>query len=359
MSHSRARSLFLAGALVAAALVPAAAAGAAPPSKADVARAEHDRIVSYWTPERMRAAKPRDFERLPDGSFSLAPRPARGKSGGSGGGTGGGGTTAVTGATWSLNGTPVNEATGKVYFQFTDTDGWICSGTVIVDGGVSTQSLVLTAGHCAYDQKTGSFAKNWMFIPDFDERPTYDCPSTEYGCWTAKALVAHEGFTTEAAFTTRATLHDFAVAVVGPGGKAGVKEDLDAAVGSAYGLKFSQEADLSGGKVASAFGYPAAKKYNGSVLTYCSGPTTTDPYNGGLTWGLACDMTGGSSGGPWFDSSLDLRSGTSGAVVSLNSYGYQGQNYMFGPRFNSETRAVYDAALGGTAAGGAVIHALP
>jgi V8-like Glu-specific endopeptidase len=218
---------------------------------------------------------------------------------------------------------------------------------------------VLTAGHCVYDQETGSFAKNWMFIPDFDEKPTYDCPSTEYGCWTATALVAHEGFTSETAFTTQATLHDFAVAVVGPGGKTGVPSDLDAAVKHSYGLRFNADSDLSGAKVARAFGYPAAKKYNGSVLTYCSGPTTTDPYNGGLTWGLACNMTGGSSGGPWFDSSLDLATGTGGAVVSLNSYGYQGLNYMFGPKFNNDTSAVYTTALVGKAAAGAVLHALP
>jgi hypothetical protein len=176
---------------------------------------------------------------------------------------------------------------------------------------------------------------------------------------TATALVAHKGFTTEAGFTTDATLHDFAVAIVGPGGRTGVNPDLDTAVRYSYGLKFNADADLAGGKVASAFGYPAAKKYNGSVLTYCSGPTTTDPYNGGLTWGLGCNMTGGSSGGPWFDSSLNLSTGNGGAVVSLNSYGYQGLSYMFGPKFNDDTRDVYNTALSGNAAGGAVAHTLP
>ena len=66
---SRTSSLLLAGAVLAAALAPAAVAGAAPQGKADKAKAEHERIVAYWTPERMKAAKPRDFERLPDGSF--------------------------------------------------------------------------------------------------------------------------------------------------------------------------------------------------------------------------------------------------------------------------------------------------
>jgi V8-like Glu-specific endopeptidase len=355
MSHSRTRALVLATAVLAAALAPAAVAGAAAPAKGDTARAEHDRIVAYWTPERMKAAKPRDFVRNADGSFSLAATPKAKPSGENKGKPGGDtttSTTTVTGATWTLNETPVNELTGKVYFQFTETDGWICSGTVVDDGRDSASSLVLTAGHCVYDQATQRFASNWLFIPDFDEAPTYTCSRTEYGCWTATELVAHAGFTSETKFTTKATLHDFAVAVVGSGGKDGVVPDLDAAVGGSYGLEID---GVAAGDTLSAFGYPAAKKYSGNVLTYCSGPITTDPYNSGQTWGLACDMTGGSSGGPWF-TGIDTKSGSGGAVGSLNSYGYRGLTYMFGPKFDQNTRAVYETAKTGTVTNGAVVR---
>ena len=57
-------------------------------------------------------------------------------------------------------------------------------------------------------------------------------------------------------------------------------------------------------------------------------------------------MTGGSSGGPWLVGTLtasQIASG-SGSVGSVNSYGYSGLKYMFGPRFNSSTQTTFNAA---------------
>ena len=80
MSRSRSFALVVAAALTAA-LAPAALASAAAPATADNARAEHDRIVAYWTPERMKAAKPRDFVRQKDGSFAARRRRPRAGTG--------------------------------------------------------------------------------------------------------------------------------------------------------------------------------------------------------------------------------------------------------------------------------------
>jgi hypothetical protein len=57
---------------------------------------------------------------------------------------------------------------------------------------------------------------------------------------------------------------------------------------------------------------------------------------------MACDMTGGSSGGPWLGA-FDEATGV-GALSSLNSYGYQGVQAMFGPKFNQNTLDVYNRA---------------
>ena len=95
-----------------------------------------------------------------------------------------------------------------------------------------------------------------------------------------------------------------------------------------------------------AFGYPAAGKYKGNKLTYCAGNIIQDVYNANKTWGLACDMTGGSSGGGWFK---DFNEGTGvGSLGSLNSYGYSGIKNMYGPKFNANTQDVYNAADGAT-----------
>ena len=43
---------------------------------------------------------------------------------------------------------------------------------------------------------------------------------------------------------------------------------------------------------------------------------------------------------------LNLASGEGGKIGSLNSYGYTGLNYMFGPKFDSKAKSVYDTAKG-------------
>jgi V8-like Glu-specific endopeptidase len=200
----------------------------------------------------------------------------------------------------------------------------------------SDVSLVLTAAHCAYDQANNSFATNWMFIPDFDAAPSYSCGATVYGCWTAQALVVDSGFATAGGFNAQATRHDYAFAVVGAGGDN--LAQLDGTVGS-FAIQFS---GVSSRNTLYAFGYPAAGKYQGSDLTYCAGKIGTDPYNSGNTWSMACDMTGGSSGGPWL-ASFNENTGV-GILSSLNSYGYSGIRNMYGPKFNDNTQATFTSA---------------
>jgi len=101
------------------------------------------------------------------------------------------------------------------------------------------------------------------------------------------------------------------------------------------------------GGVLAAFGYPAAGKYDGSVLTFCEGPIGEDARNSNATWSMACDMTGGSSGGPWLagmDHEDQELTGRGGGLSSLNSYGYSDEPFMYGPKFNTDTQAVYEAA---------------
>jgi V8-like Glu-specific endopeptidase len=299
----------------------------------------HEQIVAHWTPARMAAAIPRDFDYHPGRGFAPAAKPPGTPGGPGGGGGDGDGTGFTNGASWTAGGV-IKERTGKVYFEM-DGVGYVCSGTVATDGR-STVSLVLTAGHCAYDETNEEFATNWLFIPDFDQSPTFTCANTEYGCWTAQALVVHEGYATAGGFNTQATLHDFAFAVVGPGGKSGTAQ-LDTTVGS-YPVVIP--GFTASGQTSYAFGYPAAGKYKGNDLTYCAGSIFEDPYNDELTWGVPCKMTGGSSGGPWL-SSFNT-STTAGGLSSLNSYGYSGVAAMHGPKFNSDTAAVLNAANSAT-----------
>ncbi|MDP8905884.1 MAG: trypsin-like peptidase domain-containing protein [Chloroflexota bacterium] len=313
---------------------------AGPPARADAARAEHERVVRFWTPARMAAAIPRD--RALSGEAALSPNNnGKGKPGGGGGDGGDTSTTNVTGAGWGNKGGTVRTAVGKVFFKLSGTL-YTCSGSVANDSR-STYSLVLTAAHCAFDETGDVFATDWLFIPDYEASPTRTCNNTKYGCWTASALVIHKGYKDATGFNSQATVHDFAFAVVGGGGKSGESKQLDTTVGS-FPITFNQFAE---GTRMYAFGYPAAGKYKGNKLIYCAGPIFYDSWNDNQTYGLACDMTGGSSGGPWFTNFNE--STGSGTLSSLNSYGYSSlKGYMFGPKFNDNTADVYNSADGAT-----------
>jgi V8-like Glu-specific endopeptidase len=224
---------------------------------------------------------------------------------------------------------------------------YICSGSVIEDGSTTNgYSTVLTAGHCVYDAYDG-WATNWLYIPDFDDAPTYTCANTYFGCWTATRLATHERFVTAGGFNDQAVEGDFAFARVGLGGKGTTGTlELDAVTGG-YDLKIGGVARTD---TLWAFGYPAAGRYKGKDLTYCRGTLADDPY-GADTWGMACNMTGGSSGGPWLADTTDPAN-VEGRVASLNSYGYQGLSYMFGPKFTTDTSTIQGDAIDGSATSG-------
>lgn len=308
------RSLIAMPVLMAAvAMLVVTAAHAAPPT--DPGRSEHERIVRYWTPDRAERARPREIER----NVPLDPQ-AKPGSGGSSSGS--------TGAYWSGGGL-VKKTTGRVLFTLSGTD-YVCSGSVVADARIDA-SLVLTAGHCVFDDAKDAFATNWLFVPDYETGRTFNCAVTAYGCWTAQALV------TTAAWGNSDFNEDYAFAIMGPGGKDGATQ-LDTAVGT-QAITFTVSPV---GQSIYAFGYPAAQKYNGQRLAYCNGTAITDAY-GSTDGGLACDMTGGSSGGPWF-TGFNPATGA-GTLTSVNSFKYRGlSTYMWGPFFDSYGASTYSAA---------------
>ena len=305
--------------------------GAAGARNADAARrAEHDRIVAYWTPARIAAAQWKDY-RVDSKTGRITPfaRP------------GGGG-----GASWTGNGA-IEQRSGRILFS-TEGGDWICSGSV-VNSTSGSGATVLTAGHCVYDGSEG-WSFNFMYIPDFDDAPTYTCSQTVHGCWTATRLGVHENFHPSGFGPDAALRVDYGFALVGAGGHSGTA-DLDTVTGG-YGLNTGTVANSV---VKWAFGYPAAGKYKGRDLTYCTGSTADDPYGVG-TWGMVCNMTGGSSGGPWIYGTTNPATYTDQTLLtSVNSYGYQGLNYMFGPRFNAATGTVFGDVQDGSATGGTTV----
>lgn len=334
------------------------AGSATKPANPGSASSEHQRIIDFWTNERVAQAIPRDFIKTGPNQYQLAAQPTKGGPGSNKRpittttttppsptttaiSTGAG---ATTGSSWNGGGN-IADTTGKVLFAM-GSSYYVCSASVVTDNA-SDRSIVLTAGHCVYDQATGQFATNWMYIPNYDAKParlsTGDtfCGSTVHGCWTATSLVAHSGFTSQTRFNDAAVLHDFGFAVLGLGGNhsggSGDPKVLVETLGS-HQIAFN---NIDSG-VVDAFGYPAAQKYKGNDLVYCEGPIGFDFRMDNDTYRIACDMTGGSSGGPWLD---DFYGAAGGILTSLNSYGYTGDQSMYGPKFDAKTEAAYTAAL--------------
>ena len=205
-----------------------------------------------------------------------------------------------------------------------------------VTDDMEDRSIAVTAAHCVYENEGSSeFATNWMYIPQYEaiekdlhilNNNTLVCEDAPHGCYTTDTLVVHDGFASAGGFNGAAIQYDFAFAVL----------DADLESIGAQAIAFGA---VSKGTSAYAFGYPHDPTFNHD-LTYCAGGLNFDNRFFKLTYKLKCDMTGGASGGPWFSSFND---GT-GTVMSVNSYGYAGGGAMYGPKFNTNTQDLFEAA---------------
>lgn len=204
---------------------------------------------------------------------------------------------------------------GKVFFTLGGAD-YVCSGNAVVSANEATVS---TAGHCV-NEGPGAFATKWVFVP------AYENGQAPYGTFAASELVAPTEWTTDGDIT-----YDTAFAVVSDQSGVSLTDQVGAS-----GVAFNQPR----GEFYSAYGYPAAKPFDGQSLESCSGSAIDDPYGQSMSQGISCDMTGGSSGGPWF-----LGTGSGGYQNSVNSFGYGSvRNTMFGPYWGSVIEQSYQEA---------------
>ncbi|MBL1084500.1 peptidase [Streptomyces actinomycinicus] len=314
--------LLTVGALFTGGLVHAGAAEAAPdaadsgPSAAThtTSTAAQHKARTFWTAERMRGATPLDLLLTEQAARTLKAPESHGRS------TTVAPTAALAsfpqaGGAWTGGGA-VAATSGRVFFTFQGRTA-SCTGNAVTSQNAST---VITAGHCVKYQ--GSWHTNWVFVPG------YDNGKAPYGQWAAAKTL-----TTPQWEASEDMNNDVGAAVVSPlNGRT-----LTSVVG-AQGIQFN------GGynKPMYSFGFPAASPYDGTKLIYCSGNSSKD-FLFTQDHGLACNMTGGSSGGPWF-TGFNEATGT-GLQVSVNSFGYVFlPNRMFGPYFGDVAKALYDKA---------------
>jgi hypothetical protein len=153
----------------------------------------------------------------------------------------------------------------------------------------------------------------------------------------------NRGFTSAGGFNDQAVQYDWSFAVITAAGTKGTVLDSTPGIGT-----FNVDTTtMNVGSKVYDFGYPAAGRYHGSDLIYCADQIFTDPNTANATFGIDCNMTGGSSGGPWlFPFSETTGVGT---IRGVNSYGYSGVTKEYASKFNGNTATTFNAAKIATA----------
>ena len=303
----------LAAALVAALV---AAFGWSAPASAGETGQSRAEVLSYWTEERIRTARPAD-ELLAGAKEDILHGLDLGL-----------GAEPSTRATAQRVGKPKrkgNRTHGKVFFSQGLTD-YVCSGTVVRS---RTKSLVVTAGHCTHSQGLG-YAENFMFVP------AKDGSSEPYDRWTATRLKAMSQWQ-----NNEDLRYDVAFATMGKRGGKRIQR-----VVGARRMAFNR----SGNQNFKAFGYPAEGRFDGRTPYRCKAQQegSDADFNEPRPNRIDCDMTGGSSGGGW------VVKGKGGRVNSVVSYGYEctvillpcanpDRGKLFGPYFGSQIKTLYRA----------------
>jgi V8-like Glu-specific endopeptidase len=217
---------------------------------------------------------------------------------------------------------PPATTTGKVFFTTHNGENWVCSGSTVNSNG---KDSVITAGHCVYGSLGGevpgeTWHTNWVFVPD------YSNGNAPYGVWTAKQLWTptnyvnnqDEGDDMGGAVITTNAYGQHIVNVVG-----------------GQGLAWNWPSS----EYVYDFGYPAAAPFNGQTLQYCNG-SEFNWADVSSTTGLACNFTGGSSGGPW----LMSLNGEFGYIDGVNDFVYTSlPGYIFSAYFGNNADSLYNA----------------
>jgi V8-like Glu-specific endopeptidase len=309
-----------------AALLAGAGAGQAAPAavgkRLHVSAKEARATVRFWTPARIRAARPLSVtvegHRAPSArsvALLAAGRPHR-VPGEAPAGTRGRSAKSATLPVADPSAFPYR-VQGKVFFV-AGLYLFSCSATVV---NTPNQSVVFTAGHCVNSGGPNAkwYTKHWAFIPGYryNHRP--------YGTFVAKELWSSTPWAQGTNFN-----FDFAAAVL-------MRNGRDQRVARAVGSRGFETGERRA-QLFDAFGYPAAGGFDGQGLWECQSPYLRDDPRpagpGPRPVGIACSLPEGASGGGWIVDGEFLN--------SLTSFGYDDlPDETYGPYFGQAAWRLY------------------
>ncbi len=282
--------------------------------------------LSYWTPERMRQAKPLDVISVDPAKvapMNAEERPPLGEPGVMPGWDPQSGLPQPKpGTIIKLNkvqpqysvppGTPPSSSTdyanygpfqrwthfgnyltyprsviGKLFFK-QNGNSYVCSATVV------QKSTIFTAGHCVSDGQ-GNWSTNLLFCPSYYKGSGSGAPHPQRGCWSWTGTA----YTPTDWHMYKRIDRDYACVVLSPTGT--VHNTKIGNITGWAGMTWNWATRY----LVMALGYPAGAPFPGYHIIHVAGvewyERDLSSNDGGVVSKyMGNDMTGGSSGGPWF-----------------------------------------------------------
>lgn len=265
-------------------------------------QAETDRVLRYWTPQRMASARPLDLVLDARGETDLRlGRPAP--------------TAGASFLTVKTPEVPPYSYNGRIFIRVGNQRGY-CSGTAI---NSPTRQLVLTAGHCV---NTGNEEGHTIWFRDLLFVPAYTAGRAPFGAFAARRskIFAPRQW-------TKAGNPDFDL-----GAFLTLPNNRGLNVADAVGGGATIALDLPRAQKFATFGYPGnVKRMQGCNSPYVGDDRLSFPFSGPPTLAIRCHWAPGASGGGWL-----INGGTE--INGLNSYLHlNNRSRTYGPYFTQET----------------------
>lgn len=205
---------------------------------------------------------------------------------------------------------------GVLFFSQNGTD-YRCSAASI------GSNALWTAGHCVHDGNgtAGGWSDNVVFAP------AYKNGNAPFGTWTYYDLA------TRLAWFSGGDLRlDIGKVILKPNTAGKTVNEIVGSLGFAYNLNPNQHWFN--------IGYPVNTPFDGKTMQICAAsfarnaPSYTTP----IPMAMGCDMTGGSSGGPWIIN-FSGSPGNTNYINGNNSYRYTGlEEEIYSPYFSDAAK---------------------
>lgn len=233
-------------------------------------------VLAYWTPKRMKAAKPLDMpgdakfvdktaRAIASKAPKVATRPAASK-------------LASNVKNYPAPVTNFSITNGKLFIGGYESGSW-CSASAI---NTASKRVLITAGHCVHSGRGGTWRSNLVFVPRYNAFNADHDPVGRFQAYrlrTFNSWINDSDLNRDVGFITTYSGGDWGARVVDTVG--------------GHGLSYNGGTEFD----VSVFGYPGNRD-GGNKMWACWGVATDSSWWDNKSK-IGCNFGGGSSGGPW------------------------------------------------------------